>query len=259
MVDVFERHHWHRHPHYLLVNLDVVLAKPSTTADVLCSFCVTDLNAVLNTPTYQPVLQVLFDISGSYVATCILGSLLSFLTLFGTITNIATASRQCWAFARDGGFPFSKWLSHVHPRYQIPLNALYMCAGASFILAAINFGSTVAFFAIIAISNAALIFSYLVSTLCIRIKRLRGEPLLPRRWSLGRWGGVVNDITLAFLVLAFVFSFFPTTPLTGDSTWATDMNWACVVFGACCLLAWGYYVNGGRDIYVAPVRLVKTL
>jgi len=127
----------------------------------------------------------------------------------------------------------------------------------SLILSAINFSSDTAFEAILSVSNAALIFSYIISVGCVRLKRLRGEPLLPRRWSLGEWGGPINDITLAFLMVAFVFSFFPSSPSVGDPHWAKNFNWAIVIFAATCLLAFVYYVLGGRRRYVAPVSLVK--
>lgn len=102
---------------------------------------------------------------------------------------------------------------------------LFICGAVSLILSAINFGSPDTFNAILSVSNAALIFSYIISIGCVRLKRLRGEPLLPRRWSLGKWGGPINDITLAALLVGFVFSFFPTTTLVGDLTWAADFNW----------------------------------
>lgn len=124
-------------------------------------------------------------------------------------------------------------------------------------LSAINFGSTLAFNAILSVSNAALIFSYIISVGCVRLKRWRGEPLLQRRWDLGKWGAPINDITLAFLAIGFVFSFFPVAPLVGDPTWAADMNWAIVIFAATVLLASGYFWAGGRYKYVAPVSLVK--
>jgi amino acid transporter len=129
--------------------------------------------------------------------------------------------------------------------------------GVSLVLSAINFGSDLAFNAILSVSNAALIFSYIVSVGCIRWKRWRGETLLPRRWSLGRWGSLINDITLAFLLVGFVLSFFPVAPLIGDPAWAADMNWAIVIFAATIALASGYFWAGGRQVYVAPVLLIK--
>lgn len=93
---------------------------------------------------------------------------------------------------------------------------------------AINFGSGTAFNAVVGVSNAALGFSYIVSIGCIRLKRFRGEELLPARWSLGRYGAVINDISLAFLVIVFVFSFFPTDVIHGNEQWAESFNWAIV-------------------------------
>ena len=127
----------------------------------------------------------------------------------------------------------------------------------SLILSAINFGSPTALNAILSVSNAALLFSYIISVGCLRLKRFRGEPLLPRRWSLGKWGGPINDITLAFLTVAFIFSFFPEYPSVGDPAWAEDFNWAIIIFTATCVLALAYYMLGGRRKYVAPVSLVK--
>lgn len=134
---------------------------------------------------------------------------------------------------------------------------LLVCLSVSLALAAINFGSPTALNAILSVSNAALIFSYIVSVGCIRLKRLRGVSLLPSRWSLGRWGGLINDITLAFLFVGFVFSFFPTAPSVGDPEWAADFNWAIVIFTGTCALAGAYYAIGGGKRYVAPVTLVK--
>lgn len=109
----------------------------------------------------------------------------------------------------------------------------------------------------LSVSNAALVFSYIISIGCVRLKRLRGEPLLPRRWSLGKWGGLINDLTLAWLFVAFVFSFFPVAPLAGDPDWPSTCNWAIVIFSATLALATAYYWAGGRKKYVAPVSLVK--
>ena len=133
-----------------------------------------------------------------------------------------------------------------------------MCLGVSLVISVINFGSDTAFNAVVGVSNAALGFSYIISIGCVRLKRLRGEPLLPRRWSLGKWGGPINDISLAFLFVIFVFSFFPTLPLVNDPNWANDMNYAIIIFAAACLLALVYSVLGGRRRYVAPVSLIKS-
>lgn len=155
------------------------------------------------------------------------------------------------------GFPFSNWIRKVVPGWDVPVNALIVCLVVSLILGAINFGSGVALDAILSVSNAALLLSYFISVGALRLRRLRGEPLLPRRWSLGKYGGIINDITLLFLAVTFFFSFWPSYVLAGDPTAAGDFNWAVVVLAIVGILAFAYYYAGGRHKYVAPVALVK--
>lgn len=157
----------------------------------------------------------------------------------------------------DLGFPYSEWIKRVNSDQEFPFNAFNICAGVSTILPAINFGSDVASNAIISISNGTLVSSYFISTGCIRLKRRRSGPLLHCRWSLGRLGAPLNELTLAFLAVGFVLSFSPETPLLSDPTWASDMNWACLICVATILLAGGYDWAGGRRIYVPPVSLIK--
>ena len=142
----------------------------------------------------------------------------------------------------------------VRPGWDIPVNALVAVLIVSLLISALNFGSDVALNAIISLSNAALLFSYITTIGAVRLKRLRNEELLERRWSLGRWGPLVNDVALAFLSLSFVLSFFPESPVPG----AEGMNWAVVIFAFVLVAAAAnYWVGGARKGYVAPVSLVK--
>lgn len=219
------------------------------------SFCISSVDEVLESTTGMAVLEVIYKITHSYAAVCLLGTLLIILSFFGTVTVVAAASRQCWAFARDRGFPHSDWIMRI--KWDIPLNALLVCMVLSVLIASINFGSEVALGAIVSVSNAALIFSYIISVGCLRLKRWRGERLPSRRFDLGRWGGPVNDITLVFLIVSFVFSFFPQAPSVGDPDWAANFNWAFPMFLATCVFAFIYYRCGGKESYIAPVRWVK--
>lgn len=65
------------------------------------------------TQTGIPIVEVLYRSTGSIAGTSILVAVLIMLSLIGTITVIATSSRQVWAFARDGGLPFSGWIRQV--------------------------------------------------------------------------------------------------------------------------------------------------
>lgn len=87
----------------------------------------------------------------------------------------------------------------------------------------------------------------------VAIKRLRGETLLPRRWSLGRWGLPANLLALAFLWISFVMSFFPSYVDPSPA----DMNWAIVMFSFAVIAAGVDYYVRAHKTYRPPVELVK--
>jgi choline transport protein len=102
---------------------------------------------------------------------------------------------------------------------------------------------------------AALISSYIISISCITIKKLRGEPLPPSKWSMGRYGIVVNIISVFYLILIFIMSFFPlATPVDPET-----MNWSSLIYGAVVIIALFYYFVWGKDYYKGPVVHVKPI
>lgn len=122
-------------------------------------------------------------------------------------------------------------------------------------LSAINIGSTVAFNAIASLGVASLLSSYIISFSCLMIKRYRGEPLPPARWSLGRYGMLVNGISVAFLSITFIFSFFPlATPVL-----LSTMNWNVLIYCSALIFAVVFYLVRGRHVYAGPVSIVKQL
>lgn len=64
-------------------------------------FCITDLQALLDSDSTVPLIQVLAGATGSKAGTIVLGCVLLVLVFFSTVTTIASASRQTWAFSRD--------------------------------------------------------------------------------------------------------------------------------------------------------------
>ncbi|KAL8901678.1 MAG: hypothetical protein Q9192_000437 [Flavoplaca navasiana] len=133
----------------------------------LC-FCIGDIDGVLNSPTGIPIMQVLYNSTGSFTITVIMTTVLIILSMVGTITVIAATSRQMWAFARDKGLPFSSYSEYA---WTSPFNAILTTLLVSLLITCLNFGSAVALNAIISLSNAALIFSYMASIGCIRLER----------------------------------------------------------------------------------------
>lgn len=62
--------------------------------------------------------------------------------LFATISIMTTSSRMTYAFARDGGLPFSRVFAKVHPKLELPLNALYLTVVLVIIFGCIFLGSS---------------------------------------------------------------------------------------------------------------------
>ena len=92
-----------------------------------------------------------------------------------TFGFLATASRQTWAFARDRGLPFSNFFAKVNKRLALPLRAIVLCSIIPCLIGLINIGSTVAFNAIVSLTEAGLFISYLIPIILIMIKKIKGE------------------------------------------------------------------------------------
>lgn len=123
------------------------------------------------------------------------------------------------------------------------------------LLSLINIGSSVAFHAIMSLGTAALLSSYIISISCVRLKRWKGQPLPPARWSMGRVTPFVDTVAILFLAVVLTFSFFP---LTRDVT-AHSMNWSIVIFTAVVILSLSYYALYARKVYKGPVTRVRRL
>ncbi|KAI4237844.1 MAG: hypothetical protein LQ349_001539 [Xanthoria aureola] len=216
----------------------------------LC-FTITDPQALLDSKTGFPFIQLFFNVTHSYTATHIMTAIIIINIVSAVISEIATASRQIWSFARDDGFPFSNFLKKVSPGWNIPLNAVVVSFGCGVAISLINLGSSVALNAIVSLTMSALLSSYMLSIGCIFLKRLRREPLPRSAFTLGRWGLIINAIALGFLFTFFVFCLFPTaTPVD-----ATTMNWNIAMFGGITLFATIWYIFRGHKKYRPPVDI----
>lgn len=106
---------------------------------------------------------------------------------------------------------------------------------------------------VISLGVASMLTSYLISIGCVALKRIRGEPLLPSKFNLGRLGLPINIIAVLFLLFLWIFAFFPSGPHPA----VADMNWAVLGYGVVLIFALVYYVIHGRHVYVGPVEYVR--
>ncbi|KAL2829432.1 amino acid/polyamine transporter I [Aspergillus cavernicola] len=216
-------------------------------------FSIPSVDAAVNDPTGFPFLYV-FKNAVSTRGVNGLTAMILIPVIFSNIFFNASTSRQTFAFARDKGLPFSKWIARVDPHRMIPVNAIALSCVISCLLSLINIGSSTAFNAIISLNVAALMYTYIISISCVIYSKIRRpETLPPRRWDMGRWGLPVNIVGLVYSCFALFWSLWP-----GDRhVTADNFNWSVVIFVGVFLLSLGMYAVKGRREYTGPVVIVQ--
>lgn len=144
---------------------------------ISCSyaFCIGDIGEALEHTTGYPFIYVLENATKSVGGTTGFVSVVLILLVMITISALASSSRQMFAFARDDGLPFSKWLGtvsvpfdcqkhsllirwfllKVSPHFHVPANAIIATAIFVCLVSLINVGSTVAFNAVLSLASNA--------------------------------------------------------------------------------------------------------
>ncbi|KAF2667151.1 amino acid transporter [Microthyrium microscopicum] len=224
-------------------------------AVVTFCFCITDLPAALMTTTGYPFIEVFYATTGSKAGTIVMSVILILLLICCGISQLATASRQAFAFARDDGLPFPHiWSKVVKVGVEIPLNSLLVSLSIAVLISLINIGSTAAFNSISSLLVAAEFTSYLISIGCILLKRIRKEPLPPSRWSMGAFALPINIFSVCYIIFVFVMSFFPTSKAGLNPQ---NMNWSSLVYAVVVGFSVVLYYVHGRHVYKGPVVKIR--
>lgn len=219
----------------------------------VCMCLGADLQGALDSPTGYPYMEIFYDVTRSRGAATAMGSFLIFMAWASCLSCMATASRQLWAFARDGAVPFGPWLSKVV--WEIPLHTILVTFAFVCLMSLINLGSATALNNINSLGSGALLSSYMCSIGCITWRRISKSPLPPSKFRLGRFGLATNIVSLLMLLLFFVFAFFPSAP----NPTATSRNWAILIFGVVVVFSMLYYLFRARHRYVGPVEYVRKI
>jgi choline transport protein len=217
------------------------------------SYHIVSIDDALADPTLYPTIYVLRQSMSSGWMTCIIAIIIAVL-LASNMTYLAAVTRDIWAFARDEGFPFSKWIAHVDEKRHIPTNAIIVTSICSICLSLIYIGSPVAFYAITSLLAVALLQCYCLSIGCLLWRRIaHPETLPPAKFSLGRWGIPCNAFAVLFALWNFFWCFWPTY----DPVTAAGFNWASVLFGGTLIVATLHFIFVARHKYHGPVALVE--
>jgi choline transport protein len=82
---------------------------------MVITFCFTlgSVYDIIASPTGYPFIQSFFNATQSNAGTSIMTAIIIVNITSACISTVATVSRQTWSFARDGGLPFSSFISKV--------------------------------------------------------------------------------------------------------------------------------------------------
>ncbi|KAJ5166315.1 uncharacterized protein N7482_005096 [Penicillium canariense] len=236
-------------------------------------FCIGSVDEALN-PLYMfPIIGIFKEATQSAGAATAMQATITMIGIVSNVGVVASVSRLTWAFARDGGLPFSAYFSHVghspsqplstpsplfltpnqvDRQHRVPKRAIMLVCAAVVVLSVINVASVTALSAILALSTSSLYVSYLIPIVMMIIRRFdssRGSiPFGP--WTLGRYGMAINTISLIFGIFVCIFVPFPTQiPVT-----AANMNWSGPVFLGLCLLLVIDWTFRARKKYIGPSK-----
>lgn len=211
-------------------------------------FVLPDIDTLLAVSTGQPIGLVFKTATGSSAGGFGLLFLILGILFFAGVGSLTAASRCLYAFSRDGAVPGSRLWSTVNRRYDVPLNALLFSCFVQGILGLIYLGSAAAFNAFTGVATICSSASYGLPVLVLVIRGrhlVNGAP-----FHLGKFGFVVNIITLLWIALATVLFCMPTSiPVT-----ASSMNYASVlfVFFSGVAVLW-YFIWGSRHFAGPPI------
>jgi amino acid transporter len=130
---------------------------------------------------------------------------------FCGLSSVTSNSRMLFAFARDGGMPFSPWLARVSPRFASPHVAVWVSAAAALLVAL----WARAYSAMGALSTIALYASYAVPIAVGLRARWNGRWRTRGPWDLGRFSTVVNVVALVWVAVVSVLFVLPPNALAG--------------------------------------------
>ncbi|KAG7405075.1 Swainsonine transporter swnT [Fusarium oxysporum f. sp. rapae] len=193
-------------------------------------FSARNLDTVAVAPV--PSLEIFFQLYHSKAAAIALQSLVTASAFGATIGSHTWQSRMAWAFSRNHGFPFSRYLSQVAGApFHAPIwshvwsNIFVVILGCLYLASDLAFNSLVA---------GGLLFQYMSYIACISCLLYYGRSnIAPGPFWFPKLGYVANILTLTWCLTALVFFSFPYyTPVAAD-----EMNYVTVVLGA--LVAFG--------------------
>lgn len=206
-----------------------------------------ELDSVLGSPFGQPMAQIYYDALGKSGALGMMALLMIVQFLMG-VSILVAASRQSWAFSRDGALPFSRFFRPISKTFgYIPLRTTLGCA---FLAAILGLLCLIAPAAASALFSLAVAGNNLAWGTPIFARIVWGQKkFTPGPFYTGRFSIPIAWTAIVFLVFGIVLCMFP---VGGPNPTAETMNYTVVINMA----VWGgsmlYYYIDARKWFEGP-------
>ncbi|CAK7266660.1 GABA-specific high-affinity permease [Sporothrix epigloea] len=206
-----------------------------------------NIDNLLSTPFGQPMAQIYYDALGKKGTLGFMSFLFIVQYLMG-VSILVAASRQAWAFSRDGALPFSRYFRKINKSLgYIPLHTIWGCVVVAVLLGLL---------CLIAPAAASALFSLAVAGnnlawgTPILARLIWGESRFqPGAFYTGRFSKPIAIFSVVFLIYGIILCMFPSS---GPDPNLQSMNYTVVINMA----VWGgaslYYLIDARKWFEGP-------
>ncbi|OAA55261.1 gaba permease [Niveomyces insectorum RCEF 264] len=207
-----------------------------------------NIENVLGSVYGQPMAQIYFDALGKKGTLGFMSFLFIVQYLMG-LSILVAASRQMWAFSRDGALPFSSFFRPISKTFgYIPLRTVWGCVFAAVILGLLCLIAPAAASALFSLAVAGNNLAWLLP---IFSRIVWGNArFTPGAFHTGRFSKPLACCAIVFLVYGIVLCMFPSS---GPNPSPQAMNYTVVINMA----VWGgatiYYFVDARKWFTGPV------
>ncbi|KFA46122.1 hypothetical protein S40293_03779 [Stachybotrys chartarum IBT 40293] len=193
-----------------------------------------------------PLAAVYEQATGSRGATFGLLFIIFLSSLCCVVGTVLTNSRTYWALARDNAVPLSQVFGRVNESLSCPVEATLFVAVVASGLGAIPIGSSVGFSNLTGSFIIISTISYAIPMACNITTRRRY--IIRGPFSLGKYGILINALTVLFITVFDIFFCFPLA-MPFDST---TMNYNCVILAGVVFITSAWWFLHAAKHYPGP-------
>ncbi|KAI9721235.1 MAG: hypothetical protein M1812_002396 [Candelaria pacifica] len=217
--------------------------------NIVISACMNPDIATLLPGTYgQPMAQIYYDALGKNGALGMMSLLFIVQFLMG-VSILVAASRQSWAFSRDGALPFSRFFRPISETFGcIPLRAVWGCVFLTAILGLLSLIAPAAAQAVFSLSVAGNNVAWAIPILCRVVwgqAKFKPGPF----YTGDRMSPIIAWAAVIFLAFGVILCMFP---VGGPNPTAESMNYTVVINSAVWGGALAYYYLDAYKWFTGP-------